>query len=252
MPPKHILPTPATPRTAETPGPGDHLASHPIDVWSVRLSTPVPPTAMAVLDRDEQARAGRFRFPIDRDRYVARHAFLRQVLAGYLDTTPPEVRIRRTRLGRPELAASRGIDFSTSHSDGVAIVAVNRWGRIGVDIERIRPLDDALDLAETYMTAREVAWLRTVPIESRSSAFLDLWTRKEAAVKAIGVGLSMPLDRFDTGAPGPDGVSIASGPPGDRALHLVGIAGLAGFVAAVALEGRRPSVHHMIHTEVAA
>lgn len=252
MRPPHLLITPATQPTTDASSPDAPAIAGAVDLWSARIAAPADGAAMSVLDRDERARAGRFRFPIDRDRYVARHVFLRQVLAGYLGTTPQGVRIHTTRLGRPELDAPCSLDFSISHSDGRALVAVSRGGRVGVDIERVRHLDDALDLAADHMTEREVACVRSVPLGSRSRAFLELWTRKEAAVKAMGLGLSQPLDRFDTGEPGPDGVSSPTGLPGDPAMGIVGLVDPDGFVAAVALERHRPTVRHMTRSEAVA
>lgn len=153
-------------------------------------------SSSALLDDDELARASRFRFERDRVRFVHRHAFVRRVLAHYLGIAPAEIAIRRTPLGRPELDPRSGISFSVSHADELAVVAVARGCRVGVDVERLRPLDDALEVAETMFAEPEVALLRSVPQSSRAYTFLELWTRKESVVKAVGRGLSAGLDGF--------------------------------------------------------
>jgi 4'-phosphopantetheinyl transferase len=224
-----------------------------VDLWSTRLgSLADPDAAVALLDRDERARAERFRFRLDRERYIARHVFLRQTLGWYLGTPPEAVRITTTELGRPALDAAWGLDFSASHSHGDAVVAVTRGGRVGVDIERARRLDDVLDLIDGNLTDREASWLRAADTRSRSRVFLELWTRKEAVVKAIGTGLSLPLDSFDTGAPGADGVMHPVGLVGMPAISMVELDGLEGCIAAVAVQGDHVTVHHRTHSEVAA
>jgi 4'-phosphopantetheinyl transferase len=152
---------------------------------------------MRLLDEREQARAAQFRFERDRVRFVARRAFVRSILARYLGVDPQEVRIRTSTMGRPGLAEDSDVSFNTSHSDGVVAVAVARGCRVGVDIERVRSVGDALAIAEGLFTQREIESLLSVPEPSRSKAFLTLWTRKESLVKAIGDGLSLPLNSFE-------------------------------------------------------
>jgi 4'-phosphopantetheinyl transferase len=224
-----------------------------VDLWFTSLHPLADPdAAMALLDRGERARAERFRFPLDRERYIARHAFLRRTLGWYLGMPPDAVRFTTTELGRPELDVGWGLDFSASHSDGRAVVAVTRGARVGVDIERLRRLDDALDLMEGNLTDREASWLRAASTTSRSRVFLQLWTRKEAVVKAIGTGLSLPLDSFDTGVPGADGVMHPVGLVGIPAMSMIELDGLEGCIAAVAVQAEHVTVHHRTHSEVAA
>ncbi len=97
---------------------------------------------------------------------------------------------------KPALAGHPGLSFNTSHSAGTAVIAVAAGTDVGVDIERIRPIDDAERLAADRFAASEADQLRSLPAEDREIGFLRLWTRKEAVVKALGLGLSMPLDRF--------------------------------------------------------
>jgi 4'-phosphopantetheinyl transferase len=158
----------------------------------------VEPAGVGTLDAGERARAARFRFERDRRRFVARRLFLRAVLAEHMGVEPAGIRYRASGYGKPELdLADAGIAFSTSHADDLAIVAVVRGGEVGADIERIRTMRDALDIARKFFTACEVEHLSSLTGASRSAAFLRLWTGKEAYVKLLGRGLSMPLDGFD-------------------------------------------------------
>ena len=175
------------------------------DVWLVDLAvTPVRLDACwTVLDRAERDRADRFLRPEDRARYVASHAALRLVLAGPLDWDPAEIRFAVGPGGKPELAGSaRGaLTFNLSHSGDRALVGIASSAAIGVDIERVRPLPDALRIARAHFAADERAALEALPAGAVERAFYELWTRKEAVVKALGTGLSLPLDRFSVTLP---------------------------------------------------
>jgi 4'-phosphopantetheinyl transferase len=189
---------------------------------------------IAILDDEERARAERFSFERDRRRFVARRAFLRRVLAGYTGAAPASLRYHRSSFGKPELVAADGLTFSTSHAAGLAIVAVATHGEVGVDVERLRPMPDALDIARRFFAAAELEHLRSVPTSMRSRAFLRLWTRKEAYVKAVGRGLSMPLADFDV-LERAVGRAAHSGDAGERpAIRLWPVEVPAGYVAALA------------------
>ncbi len=122
---------------------------------------------------------------------------LRQILAAYLHRPPSEVRLIAGPHGRPALAGTLAgaIDFNWSHSAGHALVALARGIAPGIDLECDRPLR-ALALARRYFTADEAAWLARQPEARQTAAFLDLWTAKEAVLKALGRGLGFGLDRL--------------------------------------------------------
>lgn len=191
--------------------------------------------ASALLDDDELARAGRFRFERDRVRFVKRHAFVRRVLAQYLDVAPAEITIRLTRFGRPELDPVSGISFSVSHADELTVVAVARGCRVGVDIERLRPMDDGLEIAQTMFAEAEVAFLRSVPPSLRAQAFLELWTRKESVVKAVGRGLSLELDRFSVVERDGHLTERAQGDSGALPLTIRALDAPPGYIGAIAV-----------------
>jgi 4'-phosphopantetheinyl transferase len=186
------------------------------------------------LDDDERARAGRFTFERDRRRFVARRVFLRRVLGGYLGVAPAAVGYRTVGTGRPELDPACGLSFSTSHSGDLAVVAVSRDRVVGVDIEAVRPIGDALDLARAFFTAREADALAATPFDRRSTAFLRLWTCKEAYVKAVGLGMTLAFSDFDVLGRFPDRPPVleplAGGPP----VVLASLDAFDGFIGAVA------------------
>ncbi|MGH1574501.1 4'-phosphopantetheinyl transferase family protein [Methylobacterium sp. P31] len=186
------------------------------DVWLIDLA--VSPARLdhcaSVLDEAERDRAARFLRPADRVRYIASHAALRLILAGPLDLDPAEIRLATGAAGKPELAGSaRGVlDFNLSHSGQRALVGLAQAAAIGVDIELVRPIPDAVRIARAHFAADETAILTALPSDAVVPAFFGLWTRKEAVVKALGAGLSLPLDRFS--------VTLPPAPP--RLLRIAG------------------------------
>ena len=185
-------------------------------VWIVDLA--VDPAQLdrcaGVLDETERDRAARFLRPADRARYIASHAALRLILAGPLDLDPAEIRLATGAAGKPELAGSaRGaLDFNLSHSGQRALVGLAEAAAIGVDVELMRPIPDAVPIARAHFATDETATLAALPPDRVERAFFGLWTRKEAVVKALGTGLSLPLDRFS--------VTLPPAPP--RLLRIAG------------------------------
>ncbi|MEE7449444.1 4-phosphopantetheinyl transferase [Methylobacterium radiotolerans] len=156
-----------------------------------------------VLDAAERARAHRFLRPADRARFRASHAALRLILADALGVAPADVEFAVGPGGKPELAgAARGAaDFNLSHSGARALIGLARDAAIGVDVEAVRPIPDALRIAAAHFAADEVSTLARAHRNALAHSFFGLWTRKEAVVKALGSGLSLPLDRFSVSVP---------------------------------------------------
>ena len=159
-----------------------------------------------LLSADELQRANRFRFARDRDRYVIGRAWLRRVLAAYLRQAPADLVITYGPQGKPQLAvpAAAAITFNASGSLGRALLAVSTVRQIGVDIELVRAIKDAPALAKRHFSADESRALQSlqpdaVSAQLMSRSFLIAWTRKEAVVKALGIGLNDQLSGVQTG-----------------------------------------------------
>jgi len=176
-----------------------NLAHGPVrvDVWlaSVEFDDDVLANK-ARLDDAERARADRFRFRRDADRFVNRRAFRREVLARYVGVDPADLRFDSSDHGRPGLRGRDGLSFSCSHAAGLAVVAVLRDGVVGVDVEHCRPVPDATAIATGLLHPSEAGIIRSLAEADRAAAFLQLWTRKEAVAKADGAGLSLRLDAW--------------------------------------------------------
>ena len=173
-----------------------------VDIVGVRLDAPAEDSAALwqLLSRDEQERARKFRYAEHRQRYIVARASLRRLLAERLRIAPRAVEFVETKYGKPRLAPVHGsadMEFNLSHSGNLALYAFTRGRAVGVDVELIREMPDADDLAERFFSVTETALLRALPLDRRSLAFLACWTRKEAFIKALGLGLSCPLDAFD-------------------------------------------------------
>jgi 4'-phosphopantetheinyl transferase len=182
------------------------LADRDVHVWYVHPLKSPSAAAWAVLSSDERAAADRFKFDRDRDRYVACRSALRNILARCLNELPGQLRFRYGPQGKPFLI-DRDVHFNVSHSQDHGLIAVTHGAEIGVDIESLNTSCDPLELSQQFFTLSEAELVRRTPSEKRRWVFLNLWTRKEALMKAIGTGLSEPLDRFDNSSVTNDGES---------------------------------------------
>jgi len=149
--------------------------------------------------------------------------------------------------GKPVLADSwqrSGISFNLSHSENLAMIAVARGIEMGIDVEFVRPIPDARRIAERYLSTEERAVLDKLPAAEWPAAFYTVWTRKEACLKAVGTGLSYPLDQIDVGLANGHRASALSPFPGRRqALEwsVWSVSPAPGYVAAVASTGELPA-----------
>lgn len=198
-----------------------------------------------LLDDTERARATRFRFGWDRHRYVQRHAFARRVLAHYLDCDPAHIAFRIGLGGKPALDGCDDRSFNLSHDDDLTVLVVGDGRPVGVDLERVRAIDNVAELAEGLFTPNEVDAVRAADPAARSLIFLTLWTRKEAVVKAIGVGLSLPLDEL--GVMTRSGATVGRPRRKGRVLRyaFAPLDGLPGYVGTVACAGEAIAVRSM-------
>src|SRR5262249_14010343 len=178
------------------------------------LTADLEPGAAAVdrlvplLSPDERERAARFHFRRDAMRWIVARAILRQILGGCLGVDRGAVVLSYGPQGKPAVVAPTGsvdLQFSLAHSSHVAVYAVSAGCPVGIDVEGMRPLSDMDRIAARTFSPRECAALRKLPPGLRAVGFFNCWTRKEAYIKAVGLGLSYPLDRFS--------VSLAPGEP---------------------------------------
>jgi 4'-phosphopantetheinyl transferase len=168
-----------------------------IDVWPIRLVAPDSAVERfaGVLSPEESARASRFRFDHLKRSYLLSTGALRVLIGRYLGINPLLIRFKLGEKGKPRVSGQR-LCFNASHSGSLALFAFTMGCELGVDVEEIRPLVDMNEIAQRFFCAEEAAELLSIPDGERCHAFFLCWTRKEAYLKAIGEGLSAPLDRF--------------------------------------------------------
>jgi 4'-phosphopantetheinyl transferase len=214
----------------------------PIEVVVTRLAAePEAVRASAPLLSDaERHRARRFAFERDASRFIVARARLRQLLAQRLGVRAQAVEFEYGAYGKPVLSrrfAHSDLHFNVSHCDDVAAYAFSCGHAIGIDVEAVREISDADNIAARYFSRLENATYRSLEPRDRPLGFFNCWTRKEAVVKAFGDGLSLPLDRFDvTLTPGePAKVLRVEDRLGDASgWWLDSLSPTAGYVAAIA------------------
>jgi 4'-phosphopantetheinyl transferase len=169
-----------------------------IDVRTIRPEADAARLAQLIqfLSVEERARAERFRFPEHRHRYLVCRGTLREILSRYLDLAPAALHFDHNAYGKPSVAGA-GLHFNVSHSGDWAMLAVSAEREVGIDIERIDPSFVQEQIPERFFSPREVAQLRSLPPSEQPGAFFRCWTRKEAYIKARGLGLALALDSFD-------------------------------------------------------
>ena len=172
------------------------------------------------LSSAERERAAKFHFERDRRRFIVARARLREELAARLGVSARQVEFAYGDNGKPRLA-NQALQFSVSHCDDVALFAFSHDAEVGVDIEAIRPVREADAIAVQFFSPLEHAGYAALAPRDRLLGFFRVWTRKEAYVKALGVGFSMALERFD--------LSVAP-----RGWRLRSFFPLPGFVASLA------------------
>ena len=176
------------------------LSTGEFHLWTVFTDTVTDADALrrceAILSPEETARYQRFHFEKHRRQFLVSHAFIRSVLARYVDAPAEALRFAVGSHGKPELLDAGDLRFNLSHTTGLAALAIVRQHDIGVDVEHSERRTVGIDLAERYFAPAEVAQLHALDEAQRQQAFFEFWTLKEAYIKARGLGLALPLDAF--------------------------------------------------------
>jgi 4'-phosphopantetheinyl transferase len=149
-----------------------------------------------LLDSDERERATGFYFGRDRYNYIAAHGLLRLVLGRQLGVDPRALRFDRGRHGKPHLVPPTELRFNLSHTHGLVAVAFCRGRDVGVDVEAVREGSKIEAIGRQFFCPEEVEDILALSPADQRAAFFRCWTRKEALIKATGMGLSLPLDTF--------------------------------------------------------
>ena len=156
-----------------------------------------------LLSTDEKVRAGRFHLERDRDRFIAGRGQLREILGRLLGVGGEQIVFSNGLFGKPRMAGLKGcsLRFNLAHSGPLVVYAIDSQHEVGVDVEQIRPLREAAEIAARYFSATELGSWRDASPERQMEDFFLIWTRKEAYLKAIGRGLDGLMSQIEAIAP---------------------------------------------------
>jgi 4'-phosphopantetheinyl transferase len=211
-----------------------------VDIWTCDISdaSALEPQLIHLLSSDERARADRFALPSLRASFISTRGLTRRILAKYLQCSAQEIAFQYGEFGKPFLEAPH---FNVAHSGSMLCVAVSSDSELGVDIEKIKPMRDALSIANRFFSPTESARLHALPPPLQTPAFFECWTRKEAFVKATGQGLRRGLQNFSVAfGPGvqPKMEQIENPQDDPTAWSLLAFEPADGYLGAVALRAQ--------------
>jgi 4'-phosphopantetheinyl transferase len=200
-------------------------------------------TLSRTLSSDELERADQFVFERDQRNFIVGRGLLRDILARYLDCQSEDIRFDYTPHSKPRLGSmgtSLRVEFNLSHSSGLLVLAVSGGRRVGVDVERVRPLPNLDQLASNSVSEYERNVLSALDPGDKLPGFFRCWTRKEAYLKARGDGLSIPLNSFDMSLAPDNPIGMLSNrmdPNEVSRWSFYTFIPEEGFIAALAIEG---------------
>ena len=175
------------------------LSRGQVHVWrgSLERSQAERDVLWQFLSVDERARAERFHFDVHRHHYIEGRGLLRWLNGRYLSISPQDIQFSYGEYDKPALVNEPALQFNVSHSHKGLLIGFAWDVAIGVDIEHVRRLDDMDNIARRYFSPVESAAYLSVADSEKPDTFFNCWTRKEAFIKAVGEGLSFPLDEFN-------------------------------------------------------
>lgn len=187
-----------------------------VGLWYLRTSDLSEPRTIDAVTRlltpDERAKQQRYRFERHRHEYLVTRAVERAVLATCLAIPPSQLAFTRNEWGRPELVPPSPLRFNLTNTVHMVACGVTVAREIGIDSEPLARADDILGIVETVFTESERAMLAALDLPARRRRAVELWTLKEAYMKARGMGMSIPVQDFE----------ISFAPTGEMSLRVFG------------------------------
>jgi len=151
---------------------------------------------LRLLDEEERARFEAFKFDEHRREYLATHALARTALSYHHSFPPSACRFKQNDYGKPSIDPECGLRFNLSNSLGLVVCLIANGAEVGVDVESRERSESIAEVGPTVFSPQELAQLEALREEERPERSLQLWTLKEAYIKARGMGLSLPLKEF--------------------------------------------------------
>ncbi len=174
------------------------LSENNVHIWStnLKLGSSKIEKLSTILSSDEKDRANKFYFERDKNRFIIARGTLRKILSRYLNIEPKKLQFTYSERGKPYLPDT-SILFNLSHSQDLALYAITQVNLIGIDLEYIRPMNDAENLTKRFFSPQEYNLISQLPPQKQQETFFKLWTCKEAYLKATGDGLAGGLEKVE-------------------------------------------------------
>lgn len=211
-----------------------------VHVWCLHLETVQPGHIFGMTDA-EKVKARSFRSAADAERFLACRGALRMILGGYAGCAPGDIRLDVGPHGKPCIngpSNACSLRFNLSHSESLALYAFSIGREVGIDVERIRLMDDLESLAQVVLSPVELEHWTALAIDRRHTVFFDCWTKKEAILKARGCGLLAGCQSLEI-LRGGHALTIPSDADG-----LMGFCPKIGYSAALAVLKQEPAAAH--------
>jgi 4'-phosphopantetheinyl transferase len=225
------------------------LANDAVHIWQVFLKpfaeSPQRAELFELLTEEERARASRYVYTVDQDRFIIARGVLRALLGRYLGIDPRTIVFEYGEHGKPSVMSS--LKFNLSHAGDWAVYGFTQRQNIGIDVERMRDDLDINSIAQRFFSAYESSMLQQLPPEQQLAAFFDIWAKKEAFIKAIGSGLFYSLQQFDVSVNPMEPatlLSVAGSQEKAQAWVLQTFTPAAGYAGAWAIEGAVEQVQY--------
>ncbi len=186
----------------QTPPAKLKLLNDEIHIWRVSTNDQTDKSVeylRSILSNEEQEKADRFHFERDRKQYTIARGFLRIIIGRYLDINPTEFDFSYNKYGKPKLEGADigdSLHFNLSHSGNMVLYVFSLNRRVGIDVELIKSYKKTREIVERFFSEKEKEEFASLPEGQKDVAFYTCWARKEAYIKAVGKGMSLPLDEF--------------------------------------------------------
>lgn len=231
------------------------LENHAVHMWRLPLDLEEakPQKYFELLSDREREKARQFKFIKDRVCYVLARGSLRLLLGNYIDVAPDQIDFEYSQYGKPRFCNTKEVDFNLSHSGNEIIIGFCKNMVIGVDIEQVKINFDIMDLAKNFFSNEEIKALSQFEEFERPQAFFRCWTRKESFIKAVGEGLSYPLDSFAVTMEDDEKASflkIDNNDDSKKDWHLHSFVPAVGYIAAITTNGNPNKIEYFDANEL--
>jgi len=181
---------------------GSLLEYNHVHIWRVNLDYSESKLNLLKdhLSKEEIERANRFYFEKDRRQFMLRRGILKQIISKYLAIDPQNLPFEYNRFGKPYLitdSLKHDLKFNMSYSNNVALCCISPQKNVGIDIEYLHKDVEFQPIIDRFFSQNEKEFIENIVINKQKEGFFKIWTRKEAILKAMGKGMSFPLEMIN-------------------------------------------------------